>query len=273
MIGSKKDLIRDELEQGTGARIGAEVDSDGLQKGVLIWFDDLGRNKGPELTLRPEGLKRHGVSVEFGTFAMETIRQMQSADQEAVQLSRALIQTVSRTARVEILPSQSLDDWKISEVDFRISAEVRGIDDPRSDDAIVETCRTVAAPVMAAMAELIGYEEGGEEVVVDHEPAMEGMIRQTVVAHRERSPRNRLLCLREHGTTCVVCGVDPDEKYRRAGSVIEVHHLQPLALNDEPRPYDPSTDLVPLCPGCHRAVHTRRPVPLTPEELKALIGE
>ena len=31
--------------------------------------------------------------------------------------------------------------------------------------------------------------------------------------------------------------------------------------------YDPATDLIPLCPNCHRAVHTRRPVPWTPANL------
>jgi 5-methylcytosine-specific restriction protein A len=49
-----------------------------------------------------------------------------------------------------------------------------------------------------------------------------------------------------------------------------VHHLEPVASLDVPRVYNPATDLIPLCPNCHRAVHSRAPVPYQPEELKRL---
>jgi 5-methylcytosine-specific restriction protein A len=68
----------------------------------------------------------------------------------------------------------------------------------------------------------------------------------------------------------VVCGLEPRRVYGEAGSIIEVHHLEPVSSLVEPRPYDPRTDLVPLCPTCHRALHTRRPIPLSIEELKTL---
>ncbi|MOA48213.1 HNH endonuclease [compost metagenome] len=70
----------------------------------------------------------------------------------------------------------------------------------------------------------------------------------------------------------MACGLEPRLEYGEAGSIIEVHHLEPLALLKEPRPYDPRADLVPLCPSCHRAVHTRRPIPFSIEELRDLRG-
>ena len=70
---------------------------------------------------------------------------------------------------------------------------------------------------------------------------------------------------------CAVCRTDPRDVYGDAGGIIEVHHLEPLALLSSPRPYDPVSDLVPLCPCCHRAVHTKRPVPHTPDELAAMM--
>ncbi len=106
----------------------------------------------------------------------------------------------------------------------------------------------------------------------DKQPNLEGAISRSVVNRRERNPRNRLLCIRIHGEVCTVCGLDPRVLYGDAGTIIEVHHLEPLALLVKPKPYDPCTDLVPLCPSCHRAVHTRRPIPLSIEELKALMG-
>ena len=123
---------------------------------------------------------------------------------------------------------------------------------------------------MAAMAELIGYDVI-EDLRHEEVPAYEGAILQSVVKRRERNPRNRLLCIRIHGERCFACGSEPRMTYGDAGSIIEVHHLEPLALLMESRPYDPRTDLVPLCPNCHRMVHTKRPIPLTMDDLKAIL--
>jgi len=118
-------------------------------------------------------------------------------------------------------------------------------------------------PLMAAMAELIGYQDAEPE-----EYDEEGRITESLIRRRERSARNRLLCLSIHGHRCAVCGLEPEGLYGDAGSIIEVHHLEPVSLLAEPRPYDPAADLVPLCPNCHRAAHTRRPIPWTVEDLR-----
>lgn len=153
---------------------------------------------------------------------------------------------------------------------FRMVATLRRASQLRDDGAIVAICNEVLVPMMAAMAELIGYDVI-EDSIQDQAPALEGAISQSVVRRRERNPRNRLLCIRLHGEKCVVCDLEPRLRYAAAGGIIEVHHLEPLALADVPRPYDPRTDLVPLCPSCHRAVHTARPVPLTPEALRKIM--
>ncbi len=119
---------------------------------------------------------------------------------------------------------------------------------------------------MAAVAELIGYDEVIPEQE-NYEQAWEGEEKRSVILRRERNPRNRLLCLRLHGEICKVCGLDSKEFYGELGSIIEVHHLVPLSSISEARPYDPATDLIPLCPNCHRAVHTRRPEPWPPEDI------
>ncbi|WP_310621270.1 HNH endonuclease [Flexibacterium corallicola] len=122
------------------------------------------------------------------------------------------------------------------------------------------------------MAELIGY-DAVEDSTASEVPDVEGALSRAIVSRRERNPRNRLLCLRIHGSECRACGLNPEDSYRDAGSIIEVHHLEPISMLDRPRPYDPEKDLVPLCPNCHRAVHTRRPWPLSLDELAVKMGE
>src|SRR5690606_9255338 len=110
--------------------------------------------------------------------------------------------------------------------------------------SIVGVCRNLVIPIIAAMAELYGYETVEGEGARGLEPEIEGAISHSIVVRRERNPRNRLLCLRIHGAVCKICGVDPGMLYGEAGNIIEVHHLEPLSLVESPRPYDPSTDLI-----------------------------
>ena len=124
---------------------------------------------------------------------------------------------------------------------------------------------------MGALAELIGYDEVTHKTT-GTEIKFEGAIEFKTIRRRERNPRNRMLCLRLHGKKCIVCGTSPSEIYGEAGNIIEVHHLEPLSKLREPRPYDPEHDLVPLCPNCHRAIHTRTSSPFSPKELREIMG-
>lgn len=269
MIAGKKELILRELEEGTGAAIGAAVDYSGLRSGLRIWFGDLDEKHGPVAELRPYGLKGYRVNLSFGNFSGETIGQIRKASPEDIQLARALVASIRADIEIEI-PGQSLLDWSVTNGAFQLTAKIRDQEHPHGDAAVIATCRNVIVPIMAAMAELIGYDVI-EEPADDETPAFEGAILQSVVQRRERNPRNRLLCIRIHGEKCLICGLEPRLTYGEAGSIIEVHHLEPLATLAEPRPYDPRTDLIPLCPSCHRAVHTRRPIPFSVEEIQSLM--
>ncbi|MCG4453335.1 HNH endonuclease [Pseudomonas sp. MMS21-TM103] len=270
MIAGKKDLILRELEDGTGAAIAVAVDRSGLRSGLRIWFGDLDEKHGPVSELRPHGLKGHRVTLIFGNFSGAVIGQIRKASPEDVQLARALVASIRQDIEIEI-PGESLSQWSVTTGAFQMRATIRELAQPLEDAEIIGTCRDVIVPMMAAMAELIGYDVI-EEAVDDESPAFEGATLKSVVQRRERNPRNRLLCIRIHGEKCVVCGLEPRFEYGEAGSIIEVHHLEPLSLLIEPRPYDPRTDLVPLCPNCHRAAHTRHPIPFSIEELKDLRG-
>ena len=269
MIAEKENLIRVELEEGTGAAIATAVDRRGLRSGLRIWFSDLDDKHGPVAELRPYGLKGYRIDLSFGNFSGEVIGLIRKASSEDVQLARALVASIRSDINIEV-HGQNISEWSVTNGAFRMTAKIRDQEHPHADAVVIATCKDVIVPMMAAMAELIGYDV--IEAPAENEvPAFEGAILQSVVQRRERNPRNRLLCIRIHGEKCAACSLEPRLKYGDAGSIIEVHHLEPVSLLAEPRAYDPRKDLVPLCPSCHRAVHTRRPSPISIEELKLLM--
>lgn len=266
MISGRVALLQRVLEQGIGAEVVVELQRSRLRTGLRSHFAGLTRNQGPVCTVTPSGLRRHHVEVRFGSFGGECISQMQQAPSERWVVARALVEGVASINDVIIRPGQRLDSWTITDSGFGVDVVVRDVDNPSGEAALIGTAEKVMVPLMAAMAELIGYDES-EAIGFD----VEGALTSSTIARRERSPRNRLLCLSIHGHRCVACGMQPKDHYAEAGDIIEVHHLEPVSLLSEPRPYDPRTDLVPLCPSCHRAVHRRYPVPYSIEELKELM--
>lgn len=266
MTSGRIDVLRQVLEQGVGADVVVDAHSSGRRTGLRSHFVGLTLNQGPVCTVTPSGLQRHLVAVHFGRFSSECIAQMQGASDERKAVARALVANVAASYEVVLRPEQSLASWEISGPDFVLEVTVRKVTSPTSEQALAQTAKAVMVPLMAAMAELIGYDEA-EECVYD----VEGNITQATIHKRERSSRNRLLCLSVHGHQCAACGLRPPDYYGDAGDIIEVHHLEPVSMLSAPRPYNPREDLVPLCPNCHRAVHARRPVPYTPEEIRERI--
>jgi 5-methylcytosine-specific restriction protein A len=271
MLPDKKALILAEVAEGTGAAICLEAEPSGVQAGLCLWFGDLKRTHSPIVTLRPLGLRRFEARLTFGMFAADTIRQMQKADLEEIQLARALVASVTRYAEMQISGDQPLGAWSITDGSFSITAQKKDIEARFGDEALVAVCRELVTPLLAAMAELYGYDPVVDSLQTGHEVHLEGAMSLHLVRKRERNPRNRLLCLRLHGEACTICGIKPSSVYGGAGAIMEVHHLQPLSLATEPRLYDPATALVPLCPNCHAAVHTRRPLPWSPSEIRQLM--
>lgn len=87
----------------------------------------------------------------------------------------------------------------------------------------------------------------------------------------ERNPKARAACIAAHGTSCAVCGIDFGKAYgpEFAGK-IEVHHIVPLSEIGEEYVVDPINDLIPVCPNCHTALHSKPNGIYTVEELKEI---
>jgi hypothetical protein len=67
-----------------------------------------------------------------------------------------------------------------------------------------------------------------------------------------------------------ISGAHGEIEGERREELVEVHHLHPLASMEAPKPVDPQTDLVPLCPNCHRVAHLANP-PYSPAQIRELI--
>lgn len=94
-------------------------------------------------------------------------------------------------------------------------------------------------------------------------------VRWSLASRYESDPDAARICLVQHGSTCSVCGLDPQAVFGAQGSeVLQVHHIVPPGLLTADYELDPVTDLVPLCPTCHAVVHTGFPDPYTPAELR-----
>ena len=128
----------------------------------------------------------------------------------------------------------------------------------------------------APLYEHYGIEKPAPEVTVHRETELrlyvEGTQQATLKAREEakRSFMARKNCLELMGTACLICGFDSEKTYGMPG-IVEVHHLHPLADGGE-RITDPSKDLIPVCPNCHRILHSRDTGVYTPNEVRRMMG-
>jgi len=257
--------IKKDIFKKIGINVEGYVNQSGSRTGLSFWFDNFNRGNGPVFTIRPSGLKRHVISLEFGPYAAPCIEHIKlNADAETYALAYTFIEQLDGLYAVKINNKPLEDTWHI-DIGFTIEVTRKNLEESETE-SIIHSIELIMIPIMAAISELIGYEE-------QEEPGQEeGALKESVVNKRERNPRNRLLCLSVHGHNCSVCGLDPREVYGLdIGSILEIHHIEPLSELDEARAYNPREDLVPLCPNCHRAIHRRRPA-FKPEELKKLLN-
>lgn len=113
-------------------------------------------------------------------------------------------------------------------------------------------------------------EEGESELTELHE----GEEEHINFLKYERNPKARAACLAAHGAVCAVCGMDFEKNYGpQFAGIIEVHHIVPLSKIGKDYVVDPVKDLVPVCPNCHTALHSKKGGVYTIEELKKMRGE
>ena len=97
--------------------------------------------------------------------------------------------------------------------------------------------------------------------------------KDTVATDRyERNRAARQACLEAHGTACTICGFEFANTYGPAfAGIIQVHHVVPLHQLGEEHTVDPVNDLIPVCPNCHVALHSKPDGTYTPDELRDIL--
>ena len=70
----------------------------------------------------------------------------------------------------------------------------------------------------------------------------------------------------------MICGFDFGEVYGDLGKgFIEVHHIKPLASQNEELRINPDKDLICVCANCHRMLHRFKDYMVSVEELRGIV--
>lgn len=102
------------------------------------------------------------------------------------------------------------------------------------------------------------YEKSLEETLNKQELLTEGEKTEVFSVKYERNPKARALCLAHYGYNCRVCGMSFEDTYgSEFKNIIEVHHIVPVSQIGESYVVDPINDLIPVCPNCHTAIHSK----------------
>ena len=113
-----------------------------------------------------------------------------------------------------------------------------------------------------------GIREKLDSAAPKPEVLLEGAAERTLLNKYERNPQARAACIAARGTACTVCGIDFGKEYGpEFEGKIEVHHIVPLSEIGEEYAVDPVNDLVPVCPNCHTALHSKKDGVYTVDEL------
>jgi 5-methylcytosine-specific restriction enzyme A len=164
-------------------------------------------------------------------------------------------------------PSQWGPAWTRFELSLRRGQLELGNGD--SDNVKISTWTQQAA---AAVVSLLPLEEHETPPETPYGGFAEGATQRIVVNRYERDRRNRAAALAIHGYVCKACDRDLNSVYGTAADgLVEIHHLTPVSKLGKDYLLDPATDLVPLCPNCHRVAHRRDP-PFTVEELRVMLS-
>ena len=116
-----------------------------------------------------------------------------------------------------------------------------------------------------------GHIKDNINLVIEESELKEGSAEYVTHLSYERNAKARAACIAAHGTVCAVCGIDFGKAYGPdfAGQ-IEVHHIVPLSQIGKQYTVDPVKDLIPVCPNCHTALHSKKDGVYTIEELKRM---
>ncbi len=143
-----------------------------------------------------------------------------------------------------------------------------------SNSGFLWTMHPALATALEELSIVSNVESRLPEEIDIAEVFVEGAARQITVNAYERNSEARSRCIAHYGTRCFACNFDFGASYgEMLEGYIHVHHLRPLSDIDGEYEVDPIADLRPVCPNCHAVIHSRRPQPITIEEVKVMLAQ
>ena len=259
--------ICDVLSEKLGLAVSCQVDNDALNH-VEFFFSDIPRPNTFFFDLE-FGWQTFKVTARPSAFSrdlLNAMRQKGLVDPSAfLRIFKAIGGSRMRNSlkiNNETIDISSISIWNKEWSSFEwiiepVLSQFAGKDGPEKIQIITDTLlRCIGAIVSLLPTHGRGRMEGQKIV-------------QTVETY-ERDESLRLDCLKFYGYKCQVCEFDFEMNYGPEGKgFIEVHHIERLA-DRQLSETNPITDLIPLCPNCHRMAHLRTP-PYVPDEIIKMI--
>lgn len=262
----------------TGFQLQAESDFDAKNREIHFRFAGLGDHDTFFFEVQRTPIVWH-LNLRFDTFARPLVQRIcTAAENNEVKLQEQLLRIRAAGFVISCGYRNASEAGQAPYESPHFSLEIQtsplrkvAVGQPRSEVAELAKLLQTAALVVSDL--LSNFEDSQPDVIGEAFAAQEGQRSQAFCGKYERSARNRALCLEHFGFTCVACGVTPELIYGPIGKrIIHIHHLVPLSQMDEPKPVNPISDLVPLCPNCHNLAHKRIP-PFSPSEVKNLMND
>lgn len=266
MLSSLDDVVL-EVCNALGVQVQRTTEPSGAEYDYKLRLAAFPEGKGVALFLR-HGYLQWTFDLRLEDFGNQILEQMRSQAGEKGELLDSLVAHARRLAtlfyfRGEGFYEDSLapSDW--TDFSFKAVFEYR-----REQDAY----SALSEPLLAAISIPLCLLETSDEWAEPLEGDFEGRQYLAEVRKYERSRYNRAICLRNYGFSCRGCGLQMSETYGPlSNEVIDVHHIVPVSKMARPARLDPLRDLVPLCPTCHRVIHTEDP-PLSVAQLREKTG-
>lgn len=171
-----------------------------------------------------------------------------------VQFARLHLVQSGLLFRADAGPNPARGVWIITEKGRKWSEEKRR----QRNIASLENLEKTAAADLESQAYEDEYPEGKQI--------------QRLSSFHERNPKLRAAAIAFHGQICKACGFDFQKKYGEHGAgYIEVHHLTPISTFSKETNVDPKTEMTVLCSNCHRMIHRKKELPLSPEDLRGIL--
>ncbi|MBI9046667.1 MAG: HNH endonuclease [Anaerolineaceae bacterium] len=218
-----------------------------------------------------------------GNLARELLHDMgKSGEEKKAAFARMSLYIRSNGGNIDLeinnnqVPSEIPNDWPKKWSQLRIIMRSKPIDsdvDLRIDPLFPTYLCNWGHLFFSLVLNLLPLEEDFEDVIF-HNDQIEGVKTIMEVNRYERSPANRMACIAIHGSQCKICDFDFGKSYGEVGEgFIHVHHLIPVSqVGVNGMEFDPSTDLIPVCPNCHSMLHKRNP-PYSIETMKKMINK